>query len=179
MTTFAEIQARLRAVLCDGWGTDGLLGVAAQARALEAGRFRWSTVPLDDAVAASAFHRAVFVDWTEERDHLTDDNEQHSSALRVVTVVVQLGYLHSSTLANLGHTVTGEDVTAVVAEGSMHAIGDSHDIRRALCFPQLTMSAPALTPELVNVSRVGGATTRDLGGGRRLLSQTFELTVFV
>lgn len=179
MTTFAAIQARLRAVTCDGWGADGALGAEAQARAIQAGRFRWSTVPLSDVVAASAFHRAVHFDWIGERDHLTEDNEQHATALRIITVDLQLGYLHSSQGSNLGHTVSGEDLDALIAEGSMNATGDGVDLRRALCFPQLTMSAPVLTPALCNVSRVGGAATRDLGGGRRILSQTFELTVLV
>lgn len=170
--TFRDVQDRLRAVI-EGRGSDGSLGVLAQARACTPDRFRTTETPDPSTLDASAIDRACNVSLTDVRDTIPRNvhcNERNVTA----TLEVRVSYAAAPALWELVHgEADALAQQAAAADWVPRALDDAREIERALTWYELTGSDT--TPTIENVTPLGGVTTTDLGNGRGLMTRRFEL----
>lgn len=172
------IEARLLAVVCLGRGTDGSLGSDAEARAIDAGRFRVASTGIslrDPSYTPSAFDRAVSLDWESISDEPDPANDYDALALRVVRFVLLTGVVYGPSLAAYAHTSGNELPATVVEQARRRALQDAERIRLALGFGALVKGGT--NPTIVGIEREGPTTIEDIGQGMLVSSTPYRCII--
>lgn len=155
-------RTRVLDILCSGRGVDGSLGVPAQQRAIAANRYRPSpnNAPLE-SVGGESFDRSVRIAPQSIGDTPFANNELSSAQLRVMTVLIDVGYVQGTT-PTFVDTKGGEVAATVQYTARERAISDAEMIKRALTFPALYQDM-ADDPMIVEIHRDGRSEIADMG----------------
>lgn len=177
-TPFELFLGRLKAILCRGRGADGSLGAEAQARAIAAGRLRYSAVPLSDIpVSGNALDRALYIrGWNLDRGGAGPNVGFVDKREQLVNIETCVGYLQSPPLVNLVHLAAGETAAWNVTEPGIRAAEDARRIELALCFPVLLQgNLGEHDARIINITPQGPTRDERLGGGRIVRVQAWSL----
>lgn len=175
---FDALETRILDVVCRGRGTDGSLGSDAEARAIDAGRFRVASAGIslrDPSYTPAAFDRAVSLDWESITDDPEFANDLDSSALRIVRVVLLTGVVYGPDLAAYAHVSGNEVAATVVEQARRRALQDAERIRLALGFGGLVKGST--DPVIVGIEREGPTTLEDIGQGRVVSSTPYRCII--
>lgn len=170
------IQTRIIDICCNGLGADGAFGAEAQQRAIRAGVFRYTDVPINDvALHGSAFSRGMHIRWLSETDETINDFDP--TTLMLVKFELTVGYQSGIAMQALTAKVTPtEDTEKTVMNVTMVALSEARWIRDAVCYHPLfnsTLTDPAIT----DIVREGASRVDPIGGGRWVASQTFRVAL--
>lgn len=172
----SEVEARIRAVLLEGRGTDGTLGPAAQARAIGAGTFRAAAenaALTDPSYPGEQFDRAISTRFADTTDDIVN-NPYSSPQWERITLEISVGYQYGAASTAFIDPQGNETAAVQRYRADRRGVGDSRRIKQALEFNDLR--GLDTNPIMVNCTRVRGAGT-DLGGGRYVMVNTFELVL--
>lgn len=172
----SEVEARIRAILFDGRGTDGALGPEAQARAIAAGTFRPAAdnaALSDSSYPGEQFDRAVSTRFAAVTDDVVN-NPYSSPQWERLTLEITVGYQYGQASTAFVDPQGNETAAVQRYRPDRRGIGDSRRIKQALEFNDLR--GLDTDPVMVMCLR-GDARGVDLGGGRYLTVNTFALVL--
>lgn len=155
-------RTRVLDILCNGRGVNGSLGTPAQQRAIAANRYRPSpnNAPLE-SVGTESFDRSVRIAPQSIGDTPFANNELSSAQLRVMTVLIDVGYAQGTTPTFID-AKGGEVAATVQYTARERAISDAEMIKRALTFPALYQDMSD-DPMIVEIHRDGRSEIADMG----------------
>lgn len=182
------IAARVKAITCQGLGVDGSLGTAAQTRAIPVTGGGPSNGPwfrdavqhaslTDPEFPSAAFDRALKLRWMGSRPDQIPNNPRDGTVIRIVRLVIDIGYFHGKGLESFIHLIGGETASGDTTELGKRGLSDGERIEYALTWSELYQASPVTDPFIVNCYRDGETTSQTLGGGRYVASSPYKLTL--
>lgn len=173
-------STRFNAILSGGYGADGSLGPDAQLRSIPVGWFRpgLQHVPVHDPqTPTAAVDRAYKMRWLRARDEIQPRNILDSVTNIVMTMTLEIGYLHGVGLGPWVNLIGGETALGAITELGARAQSDAERIVTAFMCSQLYQGGGGTDPYIVKVERVGDSMTRPLEAGRQICETVFAITM--
>lgn len=170
---YQALDDRVRAILFEGRGADGALGVDALQKSIPAARYRAERdgCPLTDpSYQAEYFDRAVRLEWAGDQG---DTNPLDNAHVLEARLLVHVGIAAGPALAPWVYPAGLEDAEAAVLRPYPRGMNAVRRIVRALECPDLVRDGTEVDPVPIGITREGATTSSNLGGGRMVFTTAF------